>query len=525
MVDFANRLSTRMLRVNGGYEAGGIQLEPVLRGLLSCAFGATLLLAQPKPAQPGQLDASPALFSVMAALNAAGYDVDAQSPNNHPLRAAVTKHLQGRNLTTVAELKEYLERRKSGGRALDLSRFISFALSVDGPPNFNYKFQAHEMPPDLAVLEGFDRIMTRFHREAEMDKLWADAQPAIDKLLETYQGPFIKTISEVNAYLRNPTSGYVGRRFQIFVELLGPPNQIQTREYKDDYYIVLTPAPEAQLDYLRYAYLRYLLDPLSFKFIVNLEKKKPLMDLAQAAPALEEYYKTDFQLLTTACLAKAIEARLNKADGARMAEQALKEGFLLVPYFYEALAGYEKQEVAMRLYYPDLVDGIDLKKEDKRLLGVEFLSTRPTRTIKASRAEQPSEITGVFKTLEDAEDLYRAKKYAEAKPLFLRALRETPEKPLHAKAYYGLARIAALQRDPELAVKLFEKVLDLEPDDTIKSLSHVNLGHLWAVNNEQEKAMEQYQAALAVKGIPPAIRKAAEKAMNEISQPGKKKEK
>lgn len=510
--------------VNDGYGGGGIQSESVLRLLLSCAAGATVLFAQARPAQPGQLDASPALFSTMAALNAAGYDVDAQSPNNHPLRAAITRHLQGRTLSTVGELREYLDRRKTGGK-LDLSRFISFALSVDGPPDFRYKFQAHEMPPDLAPLEGFDRLMTRFHREAEIDKLWTEAQPAIDTLLASYQEPFIKTISEVNAYLRNPTSGYVGRRFQIFVELLGPPNQIQTREYKDDYYIVLTPAPEPQLDYLRYAYIRYLLDPLSFKYIAQLEKKKPLIDLAQAAPALEEYYKNDFQLLTTACLAKAIEARLQKAEGAKMAEQALKEGFILTPYFYEALAVYEKQEVAMRLYYPDLADGIDLKKEDKRLQGVEFLAARPSKTIQVSRAEQKSELTGVFKTLDDAEDLYRAKKYAEAKPLFLRALQETPERPLHAKAYYGLARIAALQRDPELAVKLFEKVLDLEPDDTIRSLSHVNLGHLWAVNNVQEKAVEHYQAALAVKGIPPAIKKAAEKALQEISQPEKKKEK
>ncbi len=484
------------------------------------------LIGQARPAQPGQLDSSPALFTVMAALNAAGYDVDAGSPNNHPLRAAITSHLQGRNLSTVQELREYLDRRKVAGRGLDLSRFISFALSVDGPPNFNYKFQAHEMPPDLAPLEGFDRLLTRFHKEAEMDKLWAEAQPAIDKLLEGYQEPFIKTIGEVNAYLRNPTSGYVGRRFQIFVELLGPPNQIQTREYKDDYYIVLTPAPEPQLDYLRYAYIRYLLDPLSFKFIAQLEKKKPLIDLAQAAPALEEHYKNDFQLLTTACMAKAIEARLKKAEGPKMVDTALREGFILVPYFYEALAGYEKQEVAMRLFYPDLIDGIDLKKEDKRLQGVEFAAARATKVVRASRAEQARpELTGVFKTLEDAEDLYRLKKYAEAKPVFLRALQETPERPLHAKAYYGLARIAALQRDPELAVKLFEKVLDLEPDDTIRSLSHVNLGHLWAVNNEQDKAVEHYQAALAVKGASPAIRKAAEKALQEISQPEKKKEK
>ncbi|HEU0122388.1 MAG TPA: tetratricopeptide repeat protein, partial [Bryobacteraceae bacterium] len=305
----------------------------------------------------------------------------------------------------------------------------------------------------------------------------------------------------------------------------GPPNQIQTREYKDDYYIVLTPAPQPQLDYLRYAYIRYLLDPLSFKFAAQLEKKKPLLDLAQAAPALEEYYKNDFSLLTTASLAKAVEARLKKAEGPQLTERALKEGFILVPYFNEALGVYEKQEVSMRLYYPDLINGIDLKKEDKRLANVQFVSERPTKTLQVSKAERPAEISGVFKTLEDAEDLYRAKKYAEAKPLFLRALQETPEKPLHAKAYYGLARIAALQRDPELAVKLFEKVLELEPDDTIRSLSNVNLGHLWAVNNEVEKAQEHYKAALAVPGIPPAIKKAAEKALQDISQPEKKKEK
>ncbi|HEU0124453.1 MAG TPA: hypothetical protein VFQ91_28240, partial [Bryobacteraceae bacterium] len=203
----------------------------MFRVFLVCALGATILGGQPGPAVPpgaparpvgqpavppsGQLDASPALFSVMAALNAAGYDVDAQSPNNHPLRAAVTKHLQSRNLATVQELREYLDRRKSGGRNLDLSRFISFALSVNGPPDFRYKFAAHEMPPDLAPLEGFDRLMTRFHREAEMDKIWAASQPAIEQLLSSYQEPFIQTIGQVNAYLRNPTSGYLGRRFQI----------------------------------------------------------------------------------------------------------------------------------------------------------------------------------------------------------------------------------------------------------------------------------------------------------------------
>jgi len=39
--------------------------------------------------QPGQLDASRTLFSVLAAINAGGYDADLASPANHPLRAII----------------------------------------------------------------------------------------------------------------------------------------------------------------------------------------------------------------------------------------------------------------------------------------------------------------------------------------------------------------------------------------------------------------------------------------------------
>ena len=68
----------------------------MFRALIACLTGALCF------AQTGQLDASSALFSVMAALNAAGYDQDAESANNHPLRKAVTDHLKSKNLASVA---------------------------------------------------------------------------------------------------------------------------------------------------------------------------------------------------------------------------------------------------------------------------------------------------------------------------------------------------------------------------------------------------------------------------------------
>ncbi len=62
--------------------------------------GILLLALAARAASPerGQLDASPALFTVMAAINAAGYDAELSSPNNDPLRAAIRKELGGKNI-------------------------------------------------------------------------------------------------------------------------------------------------------------------------------------------------------------------------------------------------------------------------------------------------------------------------------------------------------------------------------------------------------------------------------------------
>lgn len=480
----------------------------------------TLATGTARAAETTQLDSNPTLFAVMCALHAAGFDTEISSTANHPLRKAVFEQLTAKNPKTAAEIRDWLQNRKLDPKNVDLDRFVSFALAVDGPPNFNYRFQTHEMPPDVIPLEGFEKLLSRFYAEAGVEEMYTAAQPQIETALGQYQEPIVQTLNGVNAYLRNPTSGYMGRRFFVYLELLAPPNRIQTRAYRDDFYLILSPSSEQQLDYVRYAYLQYLLDPLSFKFTANLEKKKPLIDLAQAAPALGEHYKSDFSLLATASLIKAIETRM---DRNRSIEEALREGFILAPYFAEALAKYEAQEVSMRLYYPEMIDAIDLKKEDKRLAGVQFDPPKQGRLVRVTTKEEKIESIGVFKTLEEAEDLYRARKIEPARAAWLRGLQETAEKPLHAKCYYGLARLAALEKNPELADKLFRKVLELEPDAQTKAWSHVYLGRLSDLANDREQAQQQYQAALNTTDASEAARKAAQQGLSQQFQTPKEK--
>src|SRR5262249_33816211 len=153
---------------------------------------------------------------------------------------------------------------------------------------------------------------------------------------------------------RNPTAGYLGSRFQIYVELLGAPNQVQTRNYIDDSFVVVTPSAVAPVQDIRHAFLHYLADPLGIKFSTNIKRKVALQEFALDSPILAEEYRNDFVRLTTECFIKAVESRIERKPA--LAEQAMREGFVLTPAFVELLQVYEKQEQSMRLYFPDMID-------------------------------------------------------------------------------------------------------------------------------------------------------------------------
>ncbi len=448
----------------------------------------------------------------MAALTAA--DPNAQTGTN-PIRDAVRAHVLARNPAVLGELRNFFLSHKRREAASDLQQYIAFALCVTDPPEFAMRYKPGDIPPEVTALEGFPALMQRFYKDADIESAWRGIQPSLDKVIAAYQPPVVQGVMEVNGYLRNPTSGYMGRRFQIFLDLLGPPNQIQSFSYGDEYFVVLTPSARPDTNEIRHAYLHYLLDPLSLKFSNFVDRVRGLGDFAKAAPALEDSYKQDFLLLATESLIKGIEVRLAKpAERSRMVQEALEDGFVLTPYFSEALPGYEKQEVAMRLYFPDLMENINLRKEDKRLEGIKFASARRAgKLVTPAQTKEPS-LTPAQKTLDEAEkQLYSEKNIEKARETYMRALQETDDKTIHARAYYGLGRAAALERNPELAEKLFHKTLELTPDPQTKAWAQVYLGRLSDLAGEREQAAQFYQAVLANEGASAAARKAAEEGL------------
>ena len=481
----------------------------MLRRLIFC-----LSLAGPLAAQ--QLDVDPRLFSVIAAINAAGFDTELESPNTHPLRQLTRDYIAKKNPAVLPELRRFFAEHRQKNPAQELSQYISVALSTRNVPEFEYRFSENELPPDVAKLAGFERLITRFHREADMDSFYKQNEATFEAALQRYQEPATRMMNDVNGYMRNPGISTLGRTFHVYVDLLGSPNQIHNRNYQDDFYVVLTPSADPQVDYLRNAYFKFMIDPLTLKYAEQLNEKRGLIDYAQASAALDDHYKADFLLLTAASLSKAIESRLARpSERSQLVDAALKEGYILTPAFAELLPEYEKQEISLRLYFPELIKGINLRKEAKRLEAVDFVKTKPIRKARVVEAPElaPPAFSGVAKTIDDADLLIEKRELAPARELLLGALKQTDEKKWRGRAYFGLARIATLQKDPETGFKLFETTLETSPEGSVQAWAHYYLGRLSELSNAPDEALRHFDSALAIGGISPKTRSLVEQAL------------
>jgi len=472
--------------------------------------------APPPPEPYNQLDSSETLFYVLAAINAAGYDEQAESATNNPLRARVRDYLARQNLQSLAPLRRYVRDHKPKNPGAELGQYISFALVNKGKPDFTPANPDLPQPLDADTLYDFPPVLAAFYQEAKLGVLWQQAQPDYERALAQIHEPVVFAVQQVNSYLRFVNTGVRRGRFQILVDLMGAPNQVQFRNYIDDYFVVVTPAVEQPIFDIRHAYLRYQVDPLGARFADDLQKKAKLGERAYESPLLGEQFRIDFVRLATECLIKAVESRLDRQSA--LAEEAAREGFVLAPVFAELLQQYERQEVAMRLYFPDMVNQIDVKKAQQQIARIDFLKERPVRSYRVTSEVKGPDLTGAAKTLDDAEQLFldrekAAGNTAKAKELFLKAMQETDEKPMHAKSYYGLARIALLDRDLETADRFFRKILELEPDPATKAWALVYIGRLADSQGDKDPAQESYKAALAVQGISDLARQEAQRGL------------
>ncbi len=482
-----------------------------------------LAVAQPLGAQTPQADATLPLFTVMAAMSAASEGTT--PPFNSPLGQQLRRDLAGREVPSLGELRSFEAAHHLADPGKEYSRYVSFALLVDGPPDFAFRVREAELPEDARALEGLNSLLAAFYSEAGIERLWEKYRPAFEQESAAYQEGIGRVMLEVNGYLRNITSGYLGRSFSVYIDLLGLANHVNARSFGGDYYVVVTPSAQPRLEEIRHGYLHYVLEPLAAKSSAQVRGREKLLEVAQRAPALDPVLRANFPMLLTESLIRAAELRMTRSPAEqkqKRIEQITAEGIFLAPYFFEALEKFEQQDAGIRLYYPTLIEKLDVRREEKRAEKVAFRSSPPSTVLSETAAAQtPSD--ELEKLLIEGEDAIARHDLAAASRAYQSVLDRSggaggqagPGRlaEARARALYGLALVATQQKQPERAKDFFQQTLETAREPRLLAWSHIYLGRLFDMENNRDLAVRHYKQALEAGDLAASVRRAAERGL------------
>ena len=482
-----------------------------------CVIGLLASLATPlRPQSDEQLVADLRLFAVMAAINVGGYDEGLNAEAVSPVRLAVRRDLESMDRGMRSRLETFYDQHRQSNPDLDLSQYVSFALTCGEPPYFDLKAEVPtDLPVDIRAIRGMSSLLREFYEVAAIEQLWERHRPAYEAEMLRYQDALVEAVFEINGYLRLPSNSRETRGFRVYFDLLAAPGNINMRSYGGDVKIVIHSSAAIREEEIRAAYLLHQLDRLSIRYAETVSGKEGLSRFALFAPALDNAYKTNFQLLVTKSLAHAMQVRMRYEPEDRKLQRIdehLRHGFILTPYFYEKLAEYEKQPQAFRRYYETMVGDINMRQEAVRIQGVNFSERARAKAPAPRRVARPT-VSPEESLLSQAEGLLQLNELNEARRLYERVL--AGDGPGRGQASYGLGRIALDEADPDLALEHFAAAAEVAADTRIQAMSHIYMGRIQDILGNRELALDHYQSALDSGDTSPVIRQFAEQGLQE----------
>jgi tetratricopeptide (TPR) repeat protein len=492
------------------------------------------------------LETSEPLFYIAVALNTCGYDTDLA--NSSPVRAKIRDEINAQVAASAAArtsrdaLCGYVREHTLADGGLNLAQYISLALYLSPPPELTPTVDQAELPPDSTQVVNILPLLRTFAEDIHLNAIWVEHRAEYEDLVARVHGPLTKMILNTNIYLRLPVSSYDGRRFLVLLEPMLAPSATNARIYSSDYIVVASPAADppaaVHMDDIRHIYLHYEIEPMVYARAQAMERLQPLLKAVQNAP-LDYTYKTEIVPLLTECLIKAIEthtmdvgipkphkpapdvrarAELERYDAEMTAydhqaeairrkaiDLALRQGWVLVDYFYDQIGTMEKDGVSLKDNMGQMVYGMDVDRERHKDQQIAFLPEGSHEVFRRATTQLSGLQLAELKIFKG--DLAGASEIAN----------KVLADPVgdHAQAHYVLARVNLLQRQPGAAIGDFQQVLDTSKNPRTLAWSHIYLGRLYDVLPDRQKAVAEYQAALVVRDAQPDTKAAAEQGIKQ----------
>jgi len=478
------------------------------------------MLTLPADAQQAprmNVETNQALFSVMAAINVCGYDADlSQSvPLRQQVRDDVLKAAQSPEAQlALRNMCAFYEDHRQSDASRTLSNYVSLGLNMADSPKLELSTGENNLPPDAIFVLGFLPLLQRFNEASNLNAIWLRHRPDYDQQVRNLHQPVSATLVSTDIYLKRNMSGYLSHNFVVYVEPLAAPSEINSRNYADDYYVVVSPtsAGTIRLDQIRHTYLHYILDAKLLSRGTTLQRLEPLLESVKRAP-LEESYRFDVGLMLTESLIKAIEARmLGGRKGPdkpkeQLAWDSTRQGFILTRYFYDKLVVFEHDEVGFDQSYGDWLHDIKLAEQQKLAATIPFLTSSAPELVRKNRRKEM--------LVDLAERALASGNFDGAQNYAQQAIQNKEDA---GRALFVLARAAVATGKLNDAQSYFERATSASSDNRIRGWSHIYLGRILDMQEHRQEAVEHYRAALNAGG-PPELKAAAEKGLQQAYQP------
>jgi tetratricopeptide (TPR) repeat protein len=509
-------------------------------------------IAQPEAAGASvTLETSEPLFDIAVGLNACGYDADLAASS--PVRLAIRDEIN-KDLTTSADARNsrdalcaYVRSHTLNDSGLNLAQYISLALYLSPPPELTPTVDQTQLPPDSTQVVNVLPLLRKFATDINLHSIWIEHRPQYEVLLKIVHDPLTHMVLNTDIYLHVPVSSYDGRRFLVLLEPMLAPSATNARIYGSDYIVVASPAGDplgaVHMDEIRHTYLHYEIEPLVYSRGTAIKRLIPLLKSVQDAP-LDFAYKSDISALLTECLIKSVEihtmdvgiprpqkpeanasratfGRYSDAMGAydrhaetvrqQHVELAMRQGWVLVAYFYEKLGQMEREGVGLKDDIGEMVYGMDVDREAHRDKQIEFLAQGTHDVV----TRTPRQLTGL-----ELAEMKLLKGDVDGASAIAKSVLADPQGD-HGQARYLLARVDLMQSQPGAAITDFQETLKSSKDPRTLAWSHIYLGRLYDVLPDRDKALTEYHAALAVRDSQPDTKAAAESGLKQpFAAPG-----
>jgi tetratricopeptide (TPR) repeat protein len=537
-----------------------------------------------------RVESDPRTLVVMAAINVAGFDAETGGQPLSPLRAELRKDLTKIDPQLRAKLAAFYKAHRRAGvdEMTDATRYAALSLLMTPPPGFNVQTPPGVVLPEelqsllsvddkgteptiqrlvreFYLTSGFKNVLAKYTQVAEAYAT-AYRQPVgelIYQLLEYFHAspetiinmrPLViaPTDTEARRKKQNPTVVARNRSRQVFVitdpllalntsvvrgDILNQKDDLLTRRVGDDYIVIVGPSRAYNIDGVRQALIRFVIDPLVERHLkFALDYKEPITKLVAAVPTAAKQYQSSVYLVLRESLAQAAEARLKRlramAGGPAYSEddatfdlaQAYLRGAVLTFHFYGALRDLEAVGLSLETFIDQMVATVKFEREMTRAKEFEPVVARMAAARSARRGEPATEPTAAppAKRILASDDLIRQKKFAEARLILESVLADEPN---NARALFGLAQVlsatpSAVELDPkadendkiqaqhdrfEQAIKLYRKAIDNASPESEKWLiqwSHVLLGRIYDFQEFRNDALAEYDKAIEMGEVP-----------------------